>query len=110
MMGTLLQECILDGEHLEQRFRDAGFVDIQVIKETWDVGNWREGDASSPEMSDMDPVARVRQVALDVCANHIMGAMPALAGFFRDEEESNEFGQRVVEELRTQNLHLTSTT
>jgi len=33
--------CILHGEHLEQRFRDTGFVDINVIKKTWDIGNWR---------------------------------------------------------------------
>jgi hypothetical protein len=33
--------CILHGEHLEQRFRDTGFVDIDVIEKTWDIGNWR---------------------------------------------------------------------
>ena len=33
----------MDGEHLEQRFRDGGFVDIQVIRRDIDIGDWRGG-------------------------------------------------------------------
>lgn len=36
---------LMDGQHLEQTFRDAGFVDIQVIKRDIDIGDWRGGNA-----------------------------------------------------------------
>ena len=37
------RNCIFKGEHLEQRFIDAGFVDIRVIKKVVELGNWRGG-------------------------------------------------------------------
>ena len=37
------RNCIFNGEHLEQRFIDVGFVDIKVIKKVVELGNWRGG-------------------------------------------------------------------
>jgi hypothetical protein len=37
------QQLITGGEHLQQRFIDAGFVDIKVIKKKIYVGDWEGG-------------------------------------------------------------------
>lgn len=33
----------MGGDHIEQRFKDAGFVDIKVTKENNYCGNWVGG-------------------------------------------------------------------
>jgi hypothetical protein len=45
--------CILNGEHLEQRFIDAGFVDIKVYKKVLELGDWRGGYCSFKVLSEM---------------------------------------------------------
>src|ERR1700738_2743697 len=89
-------KCILHGEHLEERFRDAGFVDIKVIKKTWDIGNWRgKGTTVRGEYSRRDPEKR----ALYLATQTIPGAMEKFSDWFPDEEMRNDFGRKVVKEL-----------
>jgi hypothetical protein len=37
------QQVITGSDHLQQRFIDAGFVDIKVIKKKIYIGDWEEG-------------------------------------------------------------------
>jgi hypothetical protein len=37
------RNVITGGDHLEQRFKDAGFVDIKVTKSRKYIGNWVGG-------------------------------------------------------------------
>jgi hypothetical protein len=34
-------QYLLGGEHLNQRFVEQGFIDIEVIEKVVDIGNWR---------------------------------------------------------------------
>lgn len=36
------KKCYSDCDH-EDRFRNTGFVDVQVVKKVVDIGNWRTG-------------------------------------------------------------------
>jgi hypothetical protein len=42
-------KCSSDPDH-EHRFREAGFVDIKVVKKALDVGNWRRGGTYKSEL------------------------------------------------------------
>ena len=33
----------MGGDHIEQRFKDSGFVDIKVTKQNLYIGNWVGG-------------------------------------------------------------------
>jgi len=99
MLRILLAErgkCVLHGEHLEQRFIEAGFVDIKVIKKTWDVGNWRG----------RDPQLR----GLAVTAGTVSGAVTNFTEWLPDEKAKNEFAAATRKELEETSPHLSATT
>jgi len=89
-------KCILHGEHLEQRFRDTGFVDINVIKKTWDIGNWRGRDANKR--------------ALYLATQTIPEGMVNFSDQFPDDETRNEFGRNVIKELEQGSPRICATT
>jgi len=37
---TEQRKLLLDGTHLEQRFKDRGFIDVKVFKKNIAIGEW----------------------------------------------------------------------
>lgn len=89
--------------HLEPLFRDAGFIDVQVIRRTVDVGDWRGGSVRLENIFTwIDPKTR----ALGCAAAAAFGDVwPTLADEFRtfipDDEERKSFGERAAEEFKS---------
>ena len=104
-------ECIFNGEHVYQRLIDAGFVDVQVIKKTIDVGNWRD-DGMRPGFSSdkIDPALRhARHMALVIFSGIAEPVSFRFHEWFPDENDRREWGRKVVEEMHSGKDHLVTT-
>lgn len=87
-------------EFLVPLFREAGFVDIQVIKGSLDSGDWRT-----------EPKDPVRQAASRELLKANVVAVPAIAANFKeaipDNKERDAFAKRAVEDLTSGKFHMT---
>ena len=92
-MGRVVKgnNYIMGGEHLQERFEEAGFTDIKVLPRIIDIGNWR-GSGNSAMTPTWD-------AAMSVYADPIPAVGMALIPEFPDETERREFGEAVKNEV-----------
>jgi len=95
-------------EELVQRFRQAGFVDINVISKPLDIGDWRGGRSSpNKRFTRIDPrtAAAGRAARATFC-----GTWTALVENFKewipDDRERKAFAEKAVQEARGGKYHL----
>jgi len=89
---------IMDGQHLEQTFRDAGFVDIQVIRRDIDIGDWRGDPKTAPYC----------RSAIHVWNSASVAMVELLRDWIPDQEERKLYAEKVTADYENPAYHLYS--
>ena len=84
------------GDHLIERFENAGFVDMEVIKRRLYIGDW----GADPER------AEYWRGFKNSLQHTIIPFMEVLTDWIPDPEERDKFGKYTAEEFRNSNYHL----
>jgi len=89
---------VYDPDHVEERMRTAGFIDITVHRYNLHIGEW--GD---------DPISRnCGRLGGIIFSGSAGPLMEGMSYFMPDDDERLAFIQRVEEEMRNSDHHLYS--
>jgi len=81
---------------IEQRIRDAGFVDVQVKYANFDVGDWRHG------CKNKEATRAVRICKVKVLPSIVEG----MKEYYPNDGERAAFAQRIIDDLENEKYHL----
>jgi hypothetical protein len=94
-------DIYVTGDHLEQHFKDAGFIDIKVRSFKLDIGNWRaRGEKGNSlafnNLTSGSSLEEVRNRALNV----FRGALMALCDTFKRQIPNADDRKKFAEEVK----------
>ena len=100
------RNLILDGEHLEQRFIDRGFVDVKVIQKDIIIGEWRSSIVICQFFSPLDSrSAAYGRAARGVWIGALTAMIEHLTEFYPDKAKRREMADKVEADLNNPDYH-----
>jgi|SRR5579862_6905803 hypothetical protein len=100
------RNIILGGEHLEQRFRDRGFIDVRVLQKDIVLGDWNTSTQILDEGLTVAPkTAAYGRAARTVWIGALCAMVEHLSDYYPDKTKRQEMADKVKADLCNPNYH-----